>query len=132
MKLAIVGSRTYTDFTEFEDKLRHVVGWYVDPSGIGDYADHGDLEVISGGAKGVDTLAERWAKENHVSCKVIKPEYDEYDPKVAPLIRNTKIAEECDELVAFWDGRSKGTEDIIKKAVQFGKQVTIFGITKDV
>lgn len=125
MKLAIVGSRDYTNFVEFTEKIEQVVGWYFDPCGLGS-SEYGDLVIISGGAKGTDSLAEQWAKENNVPCKVIRPDYNVGNTKAAPLLRNTKIAQECEDMIAFWDGESRGTEDVIRKAVKLGKQVTIF------
>lgn len=124
MKLAVVGSRTYTDYKDFRTKLLSMVSYYFDSR---KKRVAFSVDIITGGAKGADSLAELWAKGNQVSCKVIKPDYNKYG-RGAPFVRNTEIAKECDEMVAFWDGHSKGTEDVLKKAVQFGKRVTIFGI----
>ena len=125
MKVAIVGSRTYTDYDSFDNKVSEALNHHWMGS-LGEWGE--DLSIISGGAPGTDTLAEQWAKDVNVPCKVIEPDYETDNPKVAPLLRNTKIAEQCDEMIAFWDGISRGTEDVIKKAVKLGKQVTIFGV----
>jgi len=128
MKIAIVGSRDYTDYNNFTNKLEDIVGWHFDGT-LGEYDK--ELRIISGGARGVDSLAEQWADENDVLCDVIKPEWEKYG-KAAGFIRNSKIVEQCDEVIAFWDGVSRGTEDTIKKAVRLGKQVTIFSTKEKV
>ncbi len=118
-KVAVVGSRTITcDLSEY---LEMVVDWF-----------EGDLSFITGGAKGVDETVEKWCENNPYECEVFKPDYKMYAPKHAPLMRNTKIVCECDYLVAFWDGKSRGTLDSIKKAVSLGRDVHIFSMVEKV
>lgn len=109
-KLAIVGSRDYPDLAE--------VAAFV-------AALPEDTHIISGGAPGVDSVAEEAARRRGWVVQVIRPDYDRYLPKVAPLMRNTEIVAAADEVVAFWDGASRGTEDALKKAREMGKPVRI-------
>lgn len=81
--------------------------------------------VVSGGAKGVDTVAEFAAARRGMKTMVILPDYVKYG-KRAPLIRNDKIVEDCDELVAFWNGESTGTLDAMRKAKAAGKPFKCF------
>ncbi len=78
--------------------------------------------IISGGAVGIDSLAEKAAKEIGVPTMIFKPDYDKHG-RGAPLIRNKEIADNCDMLIAFWDFSSKGTAHVIdyctKNAVPF-------------
>jgi len=107
MKLAIVGSRDITDFV-------------LEP-----FVPIETTVIISGGAKGVDTLAEAYAKRHKLEFIVFKPEYDKYPGRIAPLKRNDQIVEACDMVLAIWDGESRGTYYTIKKAREMGKPVHI-------
>ncbi len=117
MKFAIVGSRTCTN----ETRVKHFAYVQIASS---DYSSA--IEVISGGAMGVDTFAENLAKENDWILTVIKPDYEKYPGWQAPKERNSLIVEACDEVIAFWDGKSGGTLDTIQKAVKADKRVTIY------
>jgi len=80
--------------------------------------------IVSGGAAGVDTLAEWYAHVECIDTLIFKPDYRRYG-KRAPLERNTFIVDACDVLVAVWDGVSKGTMDTVSKARKFGKRVIL-------
>lgn len=80
--------------------------------------------IVSGGAKGVDTFAERWAELNLINIKVFKPDYKAYG-KAAPLVRNKKIVEECDKVIAFPSEESRGTYHILDYARKLRKRITI-------
>ena len=54
------------------------------------------------------------------------PDYEHYPPKQAPLIRNAEMAEEADVLVAFWDGKSRGTRHMIGCAFKEGLEIHIY------
>lgn len=71
-------------------------------------------EVVSGCARGVDELGECWAEAVGVPIKQFKPNWDL--GKVAGLIRNAQMAEYAEALIAIWDGKSKGTQNMIKEA----------------
>lgn len=109
MKLLIVGSRSITDFDLSE---------YV-PEGV----DH----IISGGANGVDTLAERYADEHRISKTIVRPEYERYG-RAAPLRRNEIMVDMADAVLVIWDGVSRGTQYTVKYAKKQGKTVTIVEI----
>jgi len=70
-------------------------------------------ELISGGAQGVDTLGEAWARSKNIPVKVYRPDYSLPNPKYAPLLRNQKMAEVGDALVAIWADGSRGTAHMI-------------------
>jgi len=110
MKLAIIGSRGFNDY-ELVKKV------------LSDYKEKVTL-VISGGAKGADTLGEKWANDNNIKTLIYPAEWDKYGKK-AGHIRNTDIINNCDFCIAFWDGKSTGTQDSIKKAKQMNKEVLI-------
>lgn len=75
--------------------------------------------IVSGGARGADTLAKEYAVRNDTPLIEFLPEYDRYGRR-APLMRNILIVDNCDFLLAFWDGSSRGTKFTIDYAVKRG------------
>ena len=82
--------------------------WYLDKNKIG--------QIVSGGANGVDTIAENWAKRNNIEFIAYLPQYEIYGGKYAPLKRDEDMVNYCDELVCFWDGKSNGSKYTYKKS----------------
>ena len=111
--LAIVGSRSFASSALVEE--------YIEARFEGNY-----IGVVSGGAAGVDSWAAAAARKLGLPLEEFLPDYETHGRR-APLVRNTLIVDACDELVAFWDGQSRGTLDSIRKAVKAGKLVTIIG-----
>ena len=106
MKVAVTGSRT----------IPHIpLAAYLPPD---------TTEIITGGAKGVDTAAEEYAKAHKIPVTVFTPDYARYR-RGAPLKRNEQIAQACELLLAFWDGKSRGTAHTIAQCRKRGKPVTI-------
>lgn len=122
MKVAVVGSRSFADSTYMHDKLTGIL-W--------DIVDHWgndlplDITIISGGARGADSLAEQWAKKWGYETNIFPAEWDKYG-KSAGYKRNELIVQECDILVAFWDGESRGTKHSMDLAVKYNKPVFKF------
>lgn len=114
MKIGIVGGR---DFNDYEFLKKELIK-FIDENGIFLNA------IVSGGAKGADTLAEKFAAEMSVEMIVFKPDYEKFG-RGAALARNTQIVENSDTVFAFWDGKSKGTHDSIRKAEKLGKKLLI-------
>jgi len=111
MKLAVIGSRDFSDYALLCKTLAQVKT----PITM----------LVSGGAIGTDTLADRWAKENGAVIQIHYPDYKNHAPKVAPIIRNRAIVAAADNVLAFWDGRSRGTKAAMDMARQAGKTVHI-------
>lgn len=86
-------------------------------------ARFGDV-IVSGGARGVDSIAASWARRHGFAVIEHKPDYRRYG-KAAPHVRNSQIVADADRVVAFWDGKSRGTKSTIDKAVLHGKRVDI-------
>ncbi len=107
MKLAIIGSRSLDNFP------------------IDKYIPEGATEIVSGGARGIDTLAKDYAKRKGLKLTEFLPRYDLYPGKIAPLKRNEEIALYADAAVAFWDGKSSGTEYTVKLFQKLGKKVRL-------
>lgn len=81
--------------------------------------------IVSGGARGADSLAEKYANENKINTDICLPDYNKYGRK-APFIRNKQIVNGSDVIIAFWDGKSKGTKHSIDYAKSKGKKVIVF------
>ena len=105
MRIAIIGSR---------DVAVTDIGRYV--SGVD--------EIVSGGAVGVDFCAEEYAKKNRIKFTVFLPQYEQYG-RAAPIVRNKKIVDYSDKIIAFWNGSSKGTLSVIKYAQKTGKPLEV-------
>ena len=106
MKLAIVGSRN------------------LNVQNIGEYLPDGVTEIVSGGARGIDSTAATYARQNGIPLVEFLPDYPRYR-RAAPLKRNQQIADYADALLAFWDGQSRGTLYTINLFKKQNKPVTI-------
>ena len=111
MKLAIIGSREIKN-VNFDEYIKEKP----------DY-------VISGGAKGIDTLAWEWALKNHIEIIVHRPNYNKHG-KTAPFRRNDIIVDEADKIIAFWNGKSTGTKYVIDRAKKLNKSLEIVLLEK--
>ncbi len=111
MKIAIVGSR----------KIR--------VENIGAYLSEDCDEIVSGGAVGVDSCAAEFALLNGIKLTQFLPEYERYG-RGAPIVRNRQIVDYADEVIAFWDGSSRGTLWVIKYCEKQGKPCRII-VCKD-
>ena len=106
MKLLIVGSRSITDFD---------LSPYI-PSDVD--------TIISGGANGIDTLAEKYADTHRISKHIIRPRYDLYGLS-APLKRNEQMVDIADAVLIVWDGHSKGTRYTLNYSKKAKKPITL-------
>lgn len=77
-------------------------------------------KIVSGGANGVDTLAEKWARQHGIEVLIYKPQYEVYGGKYAPIQRDKDLVAASDIVIAFWDGKSKGTKFTIDYARELG------------
>lgn len=110
MKLAIIGSRSFNNYVYLFDVLNP-------------YKDKITL-IVSDGAIGADRLGERFAVENNIETLIFIPDWDKFG-KSAGYIRNKDIIDNCDKVLAFWDGKSKGTKHSIDYATKLNKPVKI-------
>ena len=101
MKIAIVGSRSIQ---------------YVN---LQSYLTNCD-EIVSGGARGVDQCAANYAKQNNIKLTEFLPNYKLYG-RAAPIYRNREIVDYADEIILFWDGKSRGTLSVIQYAEKTNK-----------
>lgn len=114
MKLAIIGSRSFKDY----DKLCIEVNKLREIEEI--------TTIISGGANGADYLGKKYAAEEHIRYVEYPALWDMYG-KSAGFRRNVDIVNDSDIILAFWDGKSRGTKHSIDLATKCGKKVVIIG-----
>ena len=107
MKVAVIGSRglSVTD--------------------LGRYLPENTTEIVSGGAKGVDTSAREYALAHGIKLTEFLPEYTRFG-RSAPLKRNITIIEYSDIVLAFWDGKSRGTKFVIDNCRKLGGEVRVY------
>lgn len=111
MRVAIVGSRNIENEENIYELLcRHI------PANT--------TEIVSGGATGIDTLAEVYAEKNRLHLTVFKPDYKSFG-KRAPLVRNEEIIRYAQYVLAFWDGSSHGTAHTVATCVTLGVPVKV-------
>jgi len=110
MKIAVIGSRN------------------VSISNLEQYLPDNVTEIVSGGAKGVDTCARQYALEHHILLTEFLPDYQRFK-RGAPLKRNLQIIAYADEVLAFWDGTSRGTKYVIDNCRKINKPVTVILVT---
>lgn len=112
MKIAIIGSRNLT------------------VNNLEKYLPQGVTEIVSGGAKGIDSCARNYAQENNIKLTEFLPQYEKYG-KGAPLRRNLQIINYSDEVLAFWDGKSRGIKYVIDQCRKNNKKVIIQKSSED-
>lgn len=86
-------------------------------------------EIVSGGAKGIDTCVADYAKRKGVPLTEILPRYERYG-RAAPIKRNKEIVDCSDEVVAFWDGKSRGTAFVIAYCKKKEKPCSVVLLSK--
>ena len=107
MKVAVIGSRGLS------------------VSDLGRYLPENTTEIVSGGAKGVDTSARKYALAHGIKLTEFLPEYTRFG-RSAPPKRNITIIEYSDIVIAFWDGKSRGTKFVIDNCRKLGVEVRVY------
>ena len=81
--------------------------------------------VVCGCTDGVDLYGKRWAIENHKKVALYPALWTEQGTSAGP-IRNQKMSANADALIAIWDGKSRGTLDMIQRAVNSHLKLFVF------
>lgn len=88
-------------------------------------------EVVSGGCRGADMVGEKWGRSNGIPIKRFPPDWNMHGKAAGPL-RNSEMAAYADQCIAVWDGESRGTGDMIRKARTKGMKIFIYKLPKEV
>lgn len=79
-------------------------------------------EIVHGGARGVDEMADRFAQHRGVPCRIFAGDWAGFGLSAGPR-RNTEMAEYADALILIWDGKSRGSADMLRKAKAKGLKI---------
>jgi len=112
MKVIIAGGRNFNDYDKLRESCDNIL------------INQEEVEVVSGTASGADTLGERYAQEKGYKIEKFTAQWDLYG-KSAGYKRNQQMADYADGLIAFWDGKSKGTKHMIDIATNKGLKVRV-------
>ena len=111
MKVAIVGSRNLAVYD------------------FGTYLPENTTEIVSGGARGIDSCARKYAQTSGIKLTEFLPEYERYG-RYAPLNQNLQMIDYADQVIAFWDGLSRGTKYVIDHCRQRDKCITVYILSR--
>ena len=117
--LAIIGSRNFNNYTFAQKEILNII------------KDNKIIinKIISGGAVGADKIGEKFSEKFNIPIEIIKPDWSK--GKQGGVIRNTDIINKSNYVIAFWDGQSKGTLDLINKAKKLNKKLFIVKIDSE-
>lgn len=113
MKVIIAGGRDFDNFRLLSTKVNSILCEITS-----------DIEIVCGCAKGADDLGRKYAKNLGYKIKEFPADWDAHG-KFAGVKRNREMAEYADALIAFWDGKSKGTKNMIEEAKKRGLKVRV-------
>jgi len=103
-KVIIAGSRGFSNYKLLKEKCNEY---------LREKRKEYNIIIISGGARGADTLGEKYAQDEGFSLEVFPANWNKFG-KSAGFRRNEQMAEVADALIAFWDGKSHGTKHMIE------------------
>ena len=119
-RVIIAGTRSFNDYELLRDSCDNL---------LSEKQRTHTVVVISGTARGADQMGERYARERGFQLRRFPADWEQYG-KSAGHIRNAKMADNADALIAFWDGESKGTKNMIDNARRKGLAVRVIQYQK--
>ena len=126
MKIIIAGGRDFNDYSLMKQKCSEILRGLL-PAYSNDTEN---VEIVSGGARGADWLGEAFAQEHSFRLKVFKADWDKLG-KIAGFVRNEQMAVYASQdndlgvLIAFWDGKSEGTGNMLDLAFRYDLKVYV-------
>ena len=114
-RVVVAGCRNYNNYTEAKE--------FIDMC-LSRIRKENEIIIISGGAKGADTLGELYAQENGFRIERYIAQWEKYGKRAGP-IRNEEMAKNADYVICLWDGKSRGTKSMIECAKKQGKPYKI-------
>ena len=102
-RIIIAGGRNFNDYNLLKEKVDNI---------ISDKRKTHQIYIVSGKARGADSLGEKYANENGLNIMEFPADWDRHG-RSAGYKRNVEMAENADALIAFWDGESRGTKHMI-------------------
>lgn len=117
LKIIIAGSRYFNNYCLLKSKLDILLS----------NRNNNEIQIVSGGCRGSDKLGELYAMNNGIDIKIFNAQWDKYGKSAGPK-RNLQMAIYSDALVAFWDGKSRGTSNMIEVAKQHNLIIRVIRI----
>lgn len=114
-RVIVAGSRTFEDYAMLSETMDTL---------LKEKRKTHDISIVCGKARGADTMGERYAKERGYAVLEFPAKWAEHGKTAGPL-RNEQMALNADALVAFWDGQSRGTENMISLAKKHGLKTRV-------
>ncbi len=114
-RVVVAGCRNYDDYIQVKEFIDFC---------ICEIRKENEIVIVSGGAKGVDALGERYALENGLKIERYNAQWEKYGKGAGPK-RNEEMAKIADFVICFWDNKSKGTKSMIECAKRQGKPLKI-------
>lgn len=112
VRLIIAGGRDFSNYKMLSEYTDHFINTVIQASIETGYFKTNKIIIVSGHARGADALGERYAKERGYELKTFPADWNKYG-KSAGYIRNKQMSKYGNSLIAFWDGKSKGTSHMI-------------------
>ena len=112
MRIIVAGGRDFSDYEFMVGVLDRL------------FSRLSEVVIISGMARGADNLGHRYAREHGIEVIEMPANWKAHG-RAAGMIRNSAMLEVAEGLVAFWDGKSPGTRDMISKAKAKGIHVRV-------
>ena len=107
LRVIVAGSRTFNDYKYLCEILDKYIPLFIE-------------EIVCGDAAGADSMGAQWASERGFRVKHFPAQWDKYG-RAAGMIRNKEMGDYADYLIAFWDGKSVGTKNMIEYMKAQGK-----------
>ena len=120
-RVVIAGCRNYNNYYEAKT--------YIDFC-LSNIRKENNIVIISGGASGADAIGERYAEENGFKIEKYPADWKKYGKSAGPR-RNKQMAEVCDCVICFWDGKSNGTKSMIYYAKKYNRPIKVKRISAD-
>ena len=119
-KVIIAGSRGFSNYKLLKETCNNT---------LREKKKTHNVIIISGHAKGADTLGEKYANDEGFDLEIFPADWKKFG-KSAGFRRNEQMAEFADGLIAFWDGESHGTKHMIDIATEKGIKTKIVNYGK--
>ena len=113
-KVIIAGCRDFNDYELLKEKCDYFL----------QDEKKEDVVIISGHASGADALGERYAQERGFQLETYPADWKAHG-RAAGSIRNARMASAANALIAFWDGKSRGTKNMIETATKHNLKVAV-------
>ena len=117
-RVIVAGSRSFNDYTVLQMACEKL---------LAKKKQTHNIVIISGTARGADSLGEKYALERGYAVERFPADWQQYGKAAGP-VRNRQMADNADALIAFWNGHSKGTQNMIIKGKKKGLAVRIYNI----